>query len=117
PIISSGMIYFAISFVAGLGYYAVVFVGMYVAGRRSGSLLSQALSVSTSTLVLLFILDLARNRLKKALDRRFYREKHQLDRTLRRMGRTIEQLVDPPTLARQLLQTSAEVHGVEPGAV
>src|SRR5207248_9608303 len=61
-IISSGMIYFAISFVAGLGYYAVVFVAMLVAGQRSGSLLSQALPVSTSTLVLLFIMDLARNR-------------------------------------------------------
>ncbi|HLJ92631.1 MAG TPA: sigma 54-interacting transcriptional regulator [Gemmataceae bacterium] len=116
-LISSGMVYFAISFVAGLGYYAVVFVGMFVAGRHSGSLLSQALSVSTSTLVLLFILDLARSRLKKALDRRFYREKHQLERTLRRMGRAIDQLVDPPTLARQLLQASAEVLGAQRGAV
>jgi transcriptional regulator with GAF, ATPase, and Fis domain len=116
-IIGSGMLYFAISFVAGLGYYAVVFVGMLIAGRHSGSLLSQALSVSTTTLVLLFLLDLVRSRLKKALDRRFYREKHQLDRTLRRMGRAIEQLVDPPTLARQLLQASAEVLGAARGAV
>jgi transcriptional regulator with GAF, ATPase, and Fis domain len=116
-IVSSGMIYFTISFVAGLCYYAVVFVAMFVVGRRSGSLLSQALSVSTSTLVLLFILDLARTRLRKALDRRFYREKHQIDRTLRRMGHAIEQLVDPPTLARQLLQASAEVLGAQRGAV
>jgi len=116
-LISSGMIYFAISFVAGLGYYAVVFVAMFVAGTRSGSLLSQALSVSTTTLVLLFILDLARSRLKKALDHRFSREKHQLDRTLRRMGHAVEQLVDPPTLARQLLQASVEVLGPQRGAV
>jgi transcriptional regulator with GAF, ATPase, and Fis domain len=116
-IVSSGMIYFVISFVAGLGYYGVVFVAMLLAGWRSGSLLSQALLVSTTTLVLLFILDLVRGRLKRALDRRFYREKHQLDRTLRRMGQAIQQLVDPPTLARQLLQTSAEVLGVARGAV
>jgi transcriptional regulator with GAF, ATPase, and Fis domain len=116
-IVSSGMIYFAISFVTGLGYYAVVFVGMLLAGWRSGSLLSQALLVSTTTLVLLFILDIVRGRFKRALDRRFYREKYQLDRTLRRMGQAIEQLVDPPTLARQLLQASAEVLGVSRGAV
>jgi transcriptional regulator with GAF, ATPase, and Fis domain len=116
-IITSGMSNFAISFVAGLGYYAVVFVGMMVAGQQSGSLLSQALSVSTTTLVLLFILDFIRSRLKRALDRRFYREKYRLDRTLRRMGWAIEQLVDPPTLSRQLLQACAEVLGVARGAV
>jgi transcriptional regulator with GAF, ATPase, and Fis domain len=116
-IVSSGMIYFAISFVAGLGYSAVVFVAMWLAGWRSGSLLSQALLVSTTTLILLFILDVVRGRLKRALDHRFSREKHQLDRTLRRMGQAIQQLVDPPTLARQLLQASAEVLGVARGAV
>jgi transcriptional regulator with GAF, ATPase, and Fis domain len=116
-ILSSGVIYFAISFVAGLGYYAVVFVGTLLAGRHSPSLLSPALWVSITTLILLLILDLVRSRVKKALDRRFYREKHQLDRTLRRMGQAVEQLVDPPTLAHQLLQASAELLGVARGAV
>jgi transcriptional regulator with GAF, ATPase, and Fis domain len=52
---------------------------------------------------------LARGRFKKALDR--------LDRTVQRMGQAIEQLVDPPTLARQLLQAAAEVLAVSRGAV
>jgi transcriptional regulator with GAF, ATPase, and Fis domain len=116
-ILSSGVVYFGISFVAGLGYYAVVFVGTLLAGRHSPSLLPPALWVSITTLVLLLILDLVRGRVKKALDRRFYREKHQLDRTLRRMGQAVEQLVDPPTLAHQLLQASAELLGVARGAV
>jgi transcriptional regulator with GAF, ATPase, and Fis domain len=115
-IISSGMVYFAISFVAAIVYYAVVFIGVLL-GSRSGPNLSQALSVSTTALVLMLILDIVRSRLKRALDRRFYREKYQLERTLRRMGRAIEQLVDPPTLARQLLQASAEVLSVSRGAV
>src|SRR5205823_13460523 len=62
-------------------------------------------------------LDLARSRVKKVLDRRFFREKYQLDRTLQRMGQAIEQLVDPPTLAKRLLQASAELLGVPRGAV
>src|SRR5262249_6380420 len=71
--ISSGMVYFAVSFLFGLVYYAVVFVGTLVVGSQSWSPLSQALSVSTTALVLMFVLDRARNRFKQALDRRFYR--------------------------------------------
>jgi transcriptional regulator with GAF, ATPase, and Fis domain len=118
-IVSSGVMYFMISFLAGLGYYAVVFAGMVVVGSRviGGPSLSQALWVSTTALVLLIVHDVVRGRLKKALDRRFYREKYQLDHTLRRMSQAIEQLVDPPTLARRLLQASAELLGVSRGAV
>jgi transcriptional regulator with GAF, ATPase, and Fis domain len=115
-IVSSGMAYFVISFLAGLVYYAVVFVGMLVSVFKGPSL-GEALSVSTTALVLLLVLDLVRSRVKKVLDRRFHREKHQLDRTLQRMSQAIEQLVDPPTLARRLLQTSAELLGVSQGAV
>ena len=73
--------------------------------------------MSSTALVLLLVLDLARGRLRRALDRHFRREKHQLDRTLQRMSQAIEQLVDPPTLARRLLHTSAELLGVPRGAV
>ena len=117
-IISSGVVYFLISSLAGLGYYAVVFVGMVLVGRRvAGPSLEQALWVSSTALVLLVVLDLVRARLMKALERHFRREKYQLDRTLRRMSQAIEQLVDPPTVARRLLHASAELLGVARGAV
>jgi transcriptional regulator with GAF, ATPase, and Fis domain len=118
-LLSSGVVYFLISFVAGLVYYAVVFLGTLVVGRHviGGPSLPQALWVSSTALVLMVVLDLARSRFKKVLDRRFTREKYQLDRTLRRMGTAIEQLVDPPTLARRLLQASTELLGVPRGAV
>ena len=119
-IVSSGMIYFALSFLAGLVYYAVVFVSMLVSGViRVNDLpsLAQALPVVTTAFLLLLALDLIRGRVKKALDRRFYKEKYKLDRTLQRMGQVIEQLVDPPTLARRLLQATGELLGVSRGAV
>src|SRR5262249_48090789 len=47
----------------------------------------------------------------------FRKEKHQLDRILRRINQAIEQLVDPPTLARRLLQTSADLLSARQGAV
>jgi transcriptional regulator with GAF, ATPase, and Fis domain len=115
-LISSGMVYFVFSFLAGVVYYAVVFVGTLLVGSRTGPTLEAVLPVSTTALVLILLLDIVRSRIKKVLDRRFYREKYKLDRTLRRMGKAIEQLVDPPTLAKQLLQTSVEVLGVSCGA-
>ncbi|MFN4259315.1 MAG: sigma 54-interacting transcriptional regulator [Gemmataceae bacterium] len=118
-LIGSSMFYFLVSFIAGLVYYALVFIGMLVVGSRviPGPSLGQALWVSSTALVLMLILDLARNRLRKVLDRRFSREKNQLDRTLQRLSRAIAQLVDPPTLARRLLHAAAELLGVTRGAV
>lgn len=118
-LLSSGMAYFLLSFGAGLLYYGVVFMAMLFVGSRviPSPSLPQALLVSTTFLVLLVLLDLARGRLKKILDRRFSREKHQLDKTLRQMGRAVEQLIDPPTLARRFLQASADLLGVAHAAI
>lgn len=118
-LISSGVSYFLVSFLAGLLYYALVFVGMLVVGSRvnPGPSLGQALWVSSTALVLMLVLDLVRSRFKRALDRHFRKEKHLLDRTLKRMGQAIDQLVDPPALARRLLETSTELLGCGSGAI
>ena len=116
-ILTSGMIYFLISCLAGLIYYAIVFLATLLTGKRAESSFSQAVLLSTTALVVLCLLDLGRSRLKRTLDRRLSRDKHQLDRTIRRMGRAIEQLIDPPTLARRLLHSSAEVLSVVRGSV
>jgi transcriptional regulator with GAF, ATPase, and Fis domain len=119
-IVTSGMVYFMLSFLAGLVYYIVVFVGMLVSGVIRVSdvpSLAQAVPVVTTAFLLLLILDLIRGRVKKALDQRFYKEKYKLDRTLQRMGQAIEQLDDSPTLARRLLQATGELLSVSRGAV
>jgi transcriptional regulator with GAF, ATPase, and Fis domain len=116
-IISRGMLYFVISFVAGVVYYAVVFVGMLVSGVIKAPSFAEVVLFSAAALVFLLALDLVRSRFMRALDRWFDRQKHQLDWTLRRMGEAIEQLVDPPTLARRTLQASADLLNVSRGAV
>jgi transcriptional regulator with GAF, ATPase, and Fis domain len=117
-VISSGAVYFLISFLAGLVYYAVVLAGTLIFSQVfTEPELGRALTVSATALVLLLVLDLARSRLKRALDRRFSRQKLHLDRTLQRMGQAIEQLVDPPTLAQRLLQACAELLALPRGAV
>jgi transcriptional regulator with GAF, ATPase, and Fis domain len=118
-LLSSGVVYFLISTLVGLGYYGLVFGGMILLGMHAseGPSLANVLSVSTSALVLMVLLDLARGRFKAVLHRHFHREKYQIDRTLRRMSDAIEQLVDPATLARRLLHTSSEMLSVSRGAV
>ena len=116
-IVSSGFAYFAISLLAALGYYGLVFGGVLLLGSRITPSIGHALVVGTTVLILMIVLDLARGRLKKVLDRHFRREKHQLDRTLQRMSQAIAQLVDPPTLARRLLHTTTDLLDVERGAV
>jgi transcriptional regulator with GAF, ATPase, and Fis domain len=118
-IISSGVRYFLISFLAACFYYGVVFLFMVIVGSQTGAgpSLGQSLAVAGTTLVLMVVLDPARSRVKNALDRHFSREKHQLDRTWQRMSEAIEQLVDPPTLARRLLHTAADLLGTPRGIV
>ncbi|MCI0741372.1 MAG: sigma 54-interacting transcriptional regulator [Gemmataceae bacterium] len=117
-IISSGMGYFLISFLAGLMYYGVVFVGTLIFNQVIASPpWFEAIAVSTTALLLMLVLDLARTRFKKILDRRFSRDKSQLDRTLQRMGQAIERLVDPVAHAQKLMQATSELLGVSRGAM
>ncbi len=113
-IISSGVGYF----LADPLYYAVVFVGTFMINQLiARPSLGEALTVSSTALLLMLVLDVARVRFKRALDRRFSRDKTQLDRTLQRLSQAVEQLVDPPALARKLLHATGELLGVAQGAV
>ena len=117
-VISSGMGYFLVSSLAGLMYYGVVFIGTLFYSRFvTTAHLPAALTVSMSALLFVLVLDAARGRLKKVLDRRLSRNKSQLDQTLQQMSQAISQLVDPPVLAKRLLTTVADTLGIGRGAV
>jgi transcriptional regulator with GAF, ATPase, and Fis domain len=118
-LVTSGMAYFLVSCLAAVVYYLLVFTGTLVMGHQGvpGTPLEQAFWVSGSALVMTIGLDLARSRLRRVLDRRYRKDKSQLDRTLQEMGDAIEQLVDPPTLARRLLRAAADLLDVAEGTV
>jgi len=117
-IINSSVGYFLVSFLAGLMYYGVVFVGTLFYSRFvSSPTLPAALTVSTTALIFVFILDAARNRIQLALDRRFSQGKSQIDQTLEQMSQAVSQLVDPPALAQQLLATVSNALGITHGVV
>jgi len=117
-IINSSMGYFLVSFLAGLLYYGVVFISTLFFNRFiSSPTLPTALMVSTMALLLVLILDAARNRIQKALDRRFSQQKTQIDQTLQQMSQAVSQLVDPSALAQRLLTTVADTINIPAGAI
>jgi transcriptional regulator with GAF, ATPase, and Fis domain len=118
-LISSGMAYFLVGGLAAVVYYGLVFIGALVMGGpgTGGQLVEQAFWVAGVALIMTAGLDFARSRLRRALDRRYRRDKSQLDHTLKLLGETVEQLVDPPTLARRLLRAAGDLLGVQCGAV
>jgi transcriptional regulator with GAF, ATPase, and Fis domain len=118
-LIGSGLLFFTISFLAVFVYYVLVFAGMLVVGSQviSGPSLEQAFLVSLTAVILLGVLDLIRARLNRSLRYVYRRDKRQLDRTLHELSEAIEHLVEPPTLARHLLDASAELLAVSRGAL
>ncbi len=117
-ILSSSAGYFFTSFLAAALYYFLVFVGTLIFNQYiAGPSLTEALAVSTTALILMLGLDLARARIKKALDRRYSRDKGQLDRTMHQLGQEIEKLVDAPSLAAKMLSTTADVLNIHHGAI
>src|SRR5262249_30608837 len=118
-LISSGAAYFSINIFGTLLYYILVIVGVLLLGSTiiAETTLAQGLGVAGTVLLLVGVLNLARGRLKNALDRHFRREKGNLDRTFQRMSEAIDQLVDSPALAHRLLRTTSELLGSPRGAV
>jgi transcriptional regulator with GAF, ATPase, and Fis domain len=115
-LVNSSVDYFIASFLAAVLYYLVVFVSTLIFNPASPKL-SEALTVSFTVILLLFVLDQARSRFRRFLDRRFTKQKTALDLTLQRMGQAVEQLVDPLALAGKFLHATTELLGVTQGSV
>ncbi|MGL4554328.1 MAG: sigma 54-interacting transcriptional regulator, partial [Gemmataceae bacterium] len=118
-LLSSGAAYFLVSTLAAGLYYTVVFAGFLVVGSRfvEGPSLVHVLAVSTTAMLLMALMDVGRGRLMRAMDKLYRREKNQLDHTLSRMSQAVEKLVDPPTLARRMLHTAADLLSAPGGSV
>ena len=77
----------------------------------------QILSVGTLLIVSITLLLWLRDRFQRVIDQRFFREKYQLDRTLRRMNRAVSQLADPESLSEMMLASCRDVLQVDRAAL
>jgi len=113
----------------GVFYYLVSFTCTIACGiaMAFGTIGPQMLSITlspTQQVALFSVLLLAavlvfwlRDRMQRLIDRRFFREKYQLDKALQRMNRAAEHLLDSEAMASLMLSTCRDVLGIENSAV
>ena len=121
-IVSKGMRYYA----ASLGLTGT-FAGLIAVGSLTASAwgaggavfpeLQQAFFLGAVLAVAVASMVWGRDRLQQLIDRRFYREKYQLDKALQRMNRAVEHIVDRETLAHRMIGSCREVLRAERIAV
>jgi len=118
-LLSRSLIPVALSIAVGLAYALIVFVGMLTMGETGifTAPLQQATWVSVAAFVMLTLLDLARGRIRTALDRRLNKTKVMLDETLKRMSLTVEQQLDAPTICKRFVLGIAELIDMDEGSI
>ena len=115
-VISRGMQYYAVS--AGLAalYALLIAGGIVLALKNEVSLLDEAIAVTLVIMLTIAVLSWWRDRLQRLIDRKFFREKYQLDKALDRMNQAVAGLWDRATLAEQMLNSCCDVLGVSRAA-
>jgi transcriptional regulator with GAF, ATPase, and Fis domain len=120
-VLNRSVIYVGLSVTAGLIYSGAIFAGALLIGyglkAGEGHHGREAILVGITTIIILALSESARQWSQRAIDRRFYRDKHRFDQAMQQMSRAVGSLVDRQTLARQLLGSAAEVLRLEWGAI
>ena len=116
-VVSRGVFYYAASQGLTFGYGACVAAVALMANNLNVDWVipgrfQQLLSVGVLLAVSVVILTWSRDRLQQLIDRRFYREKYQLDKALQRVNRATENLVSTDALGRQMLASCRDVAGL-----
>jgi transcriptional regulator with GAF, ATPase, and Fis domain len=120
--VTRGMLYHLASQGLTIGYGVCVALAMFLANDFNVSesipgVLQQVLSIGVLLTFLVVVLTWSRDRLQQSIDRRFYREKYQLDRALQRVNRAMDQLEDRHSLGLRMLASCREVLGAVMGAL
>jgi transcriptional regulator with GAF, ATPase, and Fis domain len=115
---NQGLRYFLISAGAGLTYSALLVSGTLIGLKLSGDKWThEPILVVVTSIVMLVLSELARVRFQRAIDRRFSKEKSNLDLAMRKMSMAVDRLADNETLGRRLLEAVTDVLRLEWGAI
>ncbi len=116
--LNRGVRYVLVSVLAGVVYSGLLVAGTFLitTSWSSAQTSREGVVVAATALAVLALSGLLRDRVQRVFDRRFAREKYRFDRAMRRMSEAVERLVDPNALGLRLLESAAEVHGLDWGA-
>ncbi len=113
-LVSKGMLYQAATQGLTVGYGICVALVAYsainlnVAGAVPGQF-QQVLSVGVLLTFSVVVLSWSRDRVQQMIDRRFYREKYQLDKALQRVNRSLDRIADRNSLGQRMLASCRDV--------
>ena len=121
-VISKGMVYYAASCGVTVAYgvaiaagsMSVVFLNKTMSRQQASQ---QALFVAVIVTLVVILLLWLRDRFQRIIDRRFYREKYQLDKALQGMNRAVSHIVDRQSPAQHMLTSCRDVLGTRGAAL
>ncbi len=117
-VVSKGVWYYTASYGLTAAFCFVVALSTLLPQYLNISLSAQqAVTVASVLMVFVLVLLWIRDRFQQIVDRRFFREKYQLDKALTRMNRTVGRLSDPETVVQMMLGSCRDVLGVEQAAL
>jgi transcriptional regulator with GAF, ATPase, and Fis domain len=116
-ILSRGMVYYILSLAVTIGFSLAIASGSLAAMYQPVPMARHALVVVALVVVGVLLLNWSRDRLQRMIDRRFFREKFQLDRALQRMSQSAGSLADPAALAERMLGSCRDLLGVDRAAL
>lgn len=115
--LTRGMSYYAVSFMLTVVYSLAIasssLVGMYQIMQAA----QQAAAVMVTMMIAVVLFGWFRDRLQQLIDRRFFREKYQLDKVMQRMNQAVVSLVDTDLLGGRMLTSCRDVLSVEHAAL
>jgi len=117
-IISRGMLFYVVSAGISILYATVISLGsLYGTQLNRAPSTNQAISVFLVMLFAISLLLWSRDRIQRLIDRRFFRQKYQLDKALKRMNRAVGRLGDQRSIADRMLTSCREVLQVKSAAI
>ncbi len=116
-LINRGVVYIVLSVTAGLIYSGVLVLSGMLIGDQFRSTRQTSWVAGLTVFLVLILLELARKRFQKVIDRQFHREKYKFDQAMRKMRVAVGSLVDRATLGRRLLEAAADMLRLEWGAI
>lgn len=120
--VSKGMMYqvatqgLTVLYAFGVALIAFLATNLNVSAALPGKF-QQILSVGVLLAFTVVVMSWSRDRLQQMIDRRFYREKYQLDKALQRVNRSLDSLADRHSLGQRMLTSCREVLGAKFAAI
>ena len=116
-ILSRGMVYYILSLILTTAFSLAIAGGGLVAIYQPAPGARQAPMVVVLVIMVVLVLNWSRDRLQRLIDRKFFREKFQLDKALQRMNQSAGSMVDPAALAHRMLISCRDLLGVDRAAL